>query len=129
MSGLSVQCDCKCTVFLYDNRGGNVDFKVCPKCIMALLEEVNKPKPIASDLLCYISSYYGSATPVKIHLTCLRAFSDTEIQEARDLLFNAYPDKLGSITKRQDSPNKTWPQAVMEDIINAFSDLDVARSR
>ena len=42
-----------------DTPGVNVDYKVCPKCITALLEEVNKPEPIVSDLLCYISSCYA----------------------------------------------------------------------
>ena len=107
-----------------DAPGVNADYKVCGKCIAELLEESSKAKPIMSNLLCYVSSYFSSASHVKIHISCLRAFSDAEIFEARDLLFSTYQAKLGAIQKRKDTPNRTRAQAVMEDIITAFTDLD-----
>ena len=107
-----------------DSSGASNDYKVCVTCIKSLLDEADKPKPILNHLLCYISTYFSSSSSAKIQVACLRAFTDAEVYAARDLLFLAYPNQLGPIQKRQDSPSKTRVQAVMEDILKAFKDLD-----
>ena len=100
------------------------DYKVCSTCIASLLDEASRPKPIINHLLCYISTYFASSSSAKMQVACLRAFTDAEVFAARDFLFFAYPDQLGPIQKRQDSTNRTSVQAVMEDIYQAFKDLD-----
>ena len=59
-----------------------------------------------------------------MQIACLRGFTDAEVYAARDLLFIAYANQLGPIQKRQDSPNRTRVQAVMEDLLAAFKELD-----
>ena len=112
----------KCT--RCDESGVNSDYKVCVTCVKELIDAADKPKPIINHLLCYISSYFSSSSSAKMQVACLRAFTDAEVYTARDYLFGAYNKQLGPIQKRQDSPNRTRLQAVMEDILTAFKDLD-----
>ena len=104
--------------------GVSADYKVCTTCIKSLLDEADKPKPILNHLLCYIITYFSSSSSAKIQVACLRAFTDAELYVARDFLFLSYPNQLGPIQKRLDSPSRTRVQAVMEDILKAFKDLD-----
>ena len=107
-----------------DAPGASADYKVCSTCISSLLVESNKPKPIINHLLCYMNSYFASSSSVKMQVACLRAFTDAEVYAARDCLFHVYADQLGPVQRRQDSTNRTRVQAVMEDLVNAFKDLD-----
>lgn len=107
-----------------DTAGAHADYRACKACVAQLLANDDSPKPIMSNLLCYVSSYLNRASPVKTHVACLKSFADAEITEARDLLFHAYANELGPPPKRAESNKRSKAEIIMEDILKAFNDLD-----
>ena len=95
-------------------------FEVCSGCIHKALE---KPDIIVNDLLAYANSYRGACSKEKLFNSCLHEFKDTEIYDAKKLLFAEYQEILGIPIMRKGENKKS---SSLEDIFKAWTSLWIA---
>ena len=75
---------------------------------------------IINDLLAYANSYRGSCGNSKLYNACLREFDDTEIYDAKELLYAEYQEILGIHTVQKGEKKKN---SSLEDIFKALDEL------
>lgn len=80
---------------------------------------------VKNELLCYASCYLNSATPENIMNIILANFNDTEIVNAKSLLWSeSNKPFLKKMQKRRDTVQRKCSEANMLDIMEALATLD-----
>ena len=89
-------------------------------CIGRIQKALDKPDIIVNDLLAYANSYRGACSKTKLFNACLHEFKDTEIYDAKKLLFTEYQKILGTPVDRRDENRKN---SSLKDIFKALDEL------
>ena len=78
-----------------------------------------------NELLAYISHYINNSTVVNIKKIVIDFYSNDEIIIAKQLLWQLCSDDLVNYKERRSTEKRTNVEANVEDIIDAFKEMDV----
>ena len=81
---------------------------------------------IFDPMLTYVASVRNASTVANMKMMLLAKFTASQVKDARAALWDKYPDVLGEPPDRRDGKYRIANEAIVEDILEAFSKLEVA---
>lgn len=81
---------------------------------------------IFDPMLTYVASVRNAATVSNMKRMLLAKFTASQVKNARAALWDKSPHILGELPDRRDGKNRTANEAMVEDILEAFSKLEGA---
>ena len=82
---------------------------------------------ILNELLCYAIHHFSASAGNNLNTIILNFYEESEISDAKKVLWNACKDTLGEYPNRNGSPNRPAISAHIDDIMDAIKSLDIKK--